>query len=107
MKELRKLAELANTTDAERADMEHAQFKIAHLAKQEFEATVTPTVVLQLLDRLEKAEGDAARYQWLLEKAYVGIAPHPKPHEVWCLRLPNPKGCENLDAAIDKAMEVK
>lgn len=48
---------------------------------------------------------DAARYQWLLSNAYVGIAPFPKPHEVWCTKLPNPAGCNCLDAAIDAAMK--
>ena len=49
-------------------------------------------------------KADAERYKAVLSVAYVGIAPHPKPHEVWCLRLPNPTGCTTLDAAID-AME--
>lgn len=53
----------------------------------------------------ERLRGDAARYQWLTVNAYVGIAQHPKPHEVWCLRLPNPNNCNNLDAAIDAAMK--
>ena len=50
-------------------------------------------------------KADAARYQWLLSNAYVGIAPFPKPHEVWCTKLPNPAGCNCLDAAIDAAMK--
>jgi len=54
--------------------------------------------------RVTELERDAGRYRWLLSNAYVGIAPHPDPHEVWCLRLPNPKGCNNLDAAIDAAI---
>ncbi len=57
----------------------------------------------QLKTILEAAEKDAARYRWLLTNAYVGIAPYPKPHEVWCLKLPAPQGA-NLDAAIDAAM---
>ena len=52
----------------------------------------------------EKLEADAKRYQWLCENAYVGIAPHPKPHEVWCTRLPNPNGCNSFDSAIDQAI---
>ena len=51
-------------------------------------------------------KADAERYRIVLSLAYVGIAPHPKPHEVWCLRLPNPTGCTTLDAAID-AMKGK
>ena len=51
-------------------------------------------------------KADAERYRIVLSLAYVGIAPHPKPHEVWCLRLPNPTGCNTLDAAID-AMKGK
>jgi hypothetical protein len=60
-----------------------------------------------LSDALLKVVQDAERYRWLAVNAYVGIAPHPKPHEVWCLRLPNPRDCANLDAAIDAAMKEK
>ena len=48
---------------------------------------------------------DAQRYRWLTDNAYVGIAPHPKPHEVWCMRLPDPSGSNNLDTAIDAAIK--
>jgi hypothetical protein len=60
--------------------------------------------IADLVSELEAAQRDAARYQWLAVNAYVGIAPHPKPHEVWCLRLPNPSDCNNLDTAIDAAI---
>lgn len=55
----------------------------------------------------EALRRDAERYRWLQTRAYVGVAPYPKPHEVWCLRLPNPKGFNNLDAAIDAAINAK
>ena len=53
----------------------------------------------------EELAADAARYRWLAENAYVGISLYPMPHEVWCLRLPNPAKCNNLNAAIDAAMK--
>jgi hypothetical protein len=60
--------------------------------------------IAQIEAELAACKRDAERYRWLTEKAYVGIAPYPKPHEVWCLRLPNPKSFNNLDAAIDATM---
>ena len=62
--------------------------------------------IASLIAELEAATKDAARYQWLSVNAYVGIAPHPKPHEVWCIRLPNPTDCADLDGAIDAAIAV-
>lgn len=56
---------------------------------------------------VEALRADALRYRFLQNGAYVGIAPHPKPHEVWCLRLPNPKDAANLDQAIDAAMSAQ
>lgn len=56
----------------------------------------------------KKLKRDSARLQLLFSRAYVGIAPHPKPHEVWCLRLLNPKECnDDFYAVIDAAMEEK
>ena len=60
--------------------------------------------IADLTRQLEDARKDAERYRWLTCNAYVGIAPYPTPHEVWCMRLPNPANCHNLDAAIDAAM---
>jgi hypothetical protein len=60
--------------------------------------------IAHLLVEVDALKRDAERYRWLTVNAYVGIAPHPKLHEVWCLRLPNPHDCANLDAAIDAAM---
>ena len=60
--------------------------------------------IASLIAELEEAQKDAARYRWLSVNAYVGIAPHPKPHEVWCIRLPNPSECADLDGAIDAAI---
>jgi hypothetical protein len=37
-----------------------------------FVANASPDVVLQLLDMLEAAQKDAARYQWLLDKCTAG-----------------------------------
>ncbi len=56
---------------------------------------------------VEALRADAERYRFLQSNAYVGIAHHPKPHEVWCLRLPNPKDAANLDQAIDAARKEK
>ena len=63
-------------------------------------------MILQQTKQIDALKADAERYKAVLSVAYVGIAPHPKPHEVWCLRLPNPTGCTTLDAAID-AMKGK
>lgn len=57
-------------------------------------------------NKAEKYKEDAERYRWLKALAYIGIAPYPKPHEVWALRLPNLIGCTDLDAAIDKARKT-
>jgi hypothetical protein len=58
----------------------------------------------RFVDEREALRADAERYRFLQSNAYVGIAPYPKPHEVWCLRLPNPKDAANLDQAIDAAI---
>lgn len=83
MKELRKLAMLATASTAKG------------------KLTANPTVILQLLDRLEKAERDAARYQWLKQSPLDWSIEHYR--NGWATSY----GRTELDAAIDKAMEAK
>jgi len=51
-----------------------------------------------------KMKRDAARLESLAARAYVGIAPYPRQHEVWCIELPNPKSCNDFVAAVDAAI---
>ena len=70
-----------------------------------FIAACNPVAIRSLIERLEAAEKDAARYAWLRDS-------HPADGGVWAaMGIPNtPAGIscwrhEELDAAIDSAMD--
>jgi len=65
--ELRKLAEAANTTYEERAEMFTQDFRAAWKAKRDFEAAANPAAILELLDRVENAEKDAKLWRNLCD----------------------------------------
>ena len=60
-------------------------------------ATANPAAILELLDRLEAAEKDAARYRWMRDSEW-NQSTHP---DVWT-QVTNEYG--ELDEAIDAAM---
>jgi hypothetical protein len=74
-------------------------------ANAAFIAACNPTAIRALIERLEAAEKDAARYAWLRDS-------HPADGGVWAaMGIPNTHAgisCwrhEELDAAIDSAMD--
>ena len=68
--ELRRLAESARDADAKRigemTDENFLEHVAAHAADTRLENACKPATILALLDRLETAEADAARYRWLM-----------------------------------------
>ena len=104
--ELRKLAEAANTTTEQRANMQTAQYHAAWAARDAFKNAATPAAILELLDRLEKAEKDAARYRWLREQIYVDEDKRLRITRTYLIADQEKTFQERLDDAIDSAMEA-
>jgi hypothetical protein len=59
--ELRKLAEAANTTSEQRAEMRQSYFEVAYDAMRKFEKAVTPPKVIALLDHIEALSAEVER----------------------------------------------
>jgi len=72
------------------------------LNNAEFIAAANPAAILELIDRVEKAEKDAERYRWL-RKALSDRSSKGKSHHFCSIDEGHP---EELDGEIDSAMEA-
>ena len=112
--ELRKLAEaVAGKYDQMKHTTEENMARARAFQVFSF-AAANPSAILELLDRLDKAEKDAERYRWLRDKADYLRPPEGSPQvlitdefgePISLGRDAYPQGNE-LDAAIDAAMEA-
>jgi hypothetical protein len=59
--ELRKLAEAANTTTEQRANMQTAEYKAAWLARDAFKDAANPAAVISLLDQIQTLQAENER----------------------------------------------
>jgi len=75
-----------------------ANVRACSVCHEEFLAACDPQTILSLLDRLQAAERDAARYRWLRD----GQNPSVGLHRADVIYMQHKHGAE-LDAAIDAA----
>lgn len=86
------------------------------LAQTKLDDSLTSRQLLELLDRLEKAEKDAERYRWLrspdtdvslvMDKRTGWVPPDERVEGVGGYHTYEYRAGEELDAAIDAAMEA-
>lgn len=97
--ELRKLAEAASMHGHH--IYTHPRDDVNWQANEAWIDAANPAAILELLDRLEKAEKDAGRYRWLRDR-------HDTSDTFWHVRgsSGNPVLSGRLDKTIDTAMEA-